>query len=61
VIWGHPIEAIWAMTPRQVFAWLTLGFDREKTVRAERLSDAFSAARADPENVQRTFRELTGG
>jgi hypothetical protein len=61
IAWQHPIEAIWEMTPRQVFAWMTLGLDREKVERAERLGDAFSAARGDPEKVERTFRELSGG
>ena len=60
IVWGHPAETIWAMTPRQVFAWVTLGLDREKVERAGRLVDSFSAARSEAEHVQRTVKELTG-
>jgi len=48
------------MTPRQVFAWVTLGLDREKVERAGRLVDSFSAARSEADHVQRTIKELTG-
>jgi len=48
------------MTPRQVFAWVTLGLDREKVERATRLVDATSAARGDGGEIKRTVRELTG-
>jgi len=60
IAWNHRAEAIWEMTPRQVFAWVTLGLDREKVERATRLVDATSAARGDGGEIKRTVRELTG-
>jgi|KBSMisStaDraftv2_1062788.scaffolds.fasta_scaffold532886_2 hypothetical protein len=48
------------MTPRQIFAWMLLGLDREKVERAERLIDGANAARSEPDQIQRTVRELTG-
>lgn len=59
--WHHSVDAIWQMTPRQIFAWVTLGLDREKMERATRLVDATSAARGEGGEIQRTIRELTGG
>jgi len=47
------------MTPRQIFAWVLLGLDREKLDRARRLSDAATAARAEPKDIERTLKELT--
>jgi len=48
------------MTPRQVFAWITLGFDREKIERAFRLVDARNAAHGEASDMQRALKELTG-
>jgi hypothetical protein len=60
IAWNHRAEAVWEMTPRQVFAWATLGIDREKVERATRLVDGANAARGDGSDIQRTVRELTG-
>lgn len=48
------------MTPRQLFAWVALGLDREKIERAFRLIDARTAAHSEGSEIQRTLRELTG-
>lgn len=48
------------MTPAQVFAWVTLGLDRERIERALRLVDAATAARRDGSEIQGAIRELTG-
>lgn len=48
------------MTPRQVFAWVALGLDREKVERAFRLVDARTAAHGEASDVQRTIKDLTG-
>jgi hypothetical protein len=61
IAWHHRTEAIWDMTPRQVFAWVTLGLDREKMERATRLVDGANAARGEGGDIQRTVRELIGG
>jgi len=47
------------MTPRQVFAWVLLGLERERLDRARRLSDATSAARGEGRQIERTLKELT--
>ena len=60
IVWHHTPEAIWEMTPRQVFAWITLGFDREKIERAFRLVDARNAAHGEASDMQRALKELTG-
>jgi hypothetical protein len=61
IVWNHRPEAIWAMTPRQIGAWVALGLDREKIDRAFRLADATSAARSEAGDIQRTLNELTEG
>ena len=60
IVWNHSVESIWEMTPRQLFAWVTLGLDREKIERAFRLLDARHAAHSEGSEIQRTLKELTG-
>jgi len=60
IAWNHPPAAVWQMTPAQVFAWVTLGLDRERIERALRLVDAATAARRDGSEIQGAIRELTG-
>lgn len=60
IVWHHSVESIWEMTPRQVFAWVSLGLDREKMERAFRLVDARIAAHGEGGDIQRTLKELTG-
>lgn len=48
------------MTPRQVFAWMALGLDREKMERAFRLVDARTAAHGEASDIRSTLKELTG-
>ena len=60
IAWNHTPDAIWQMTPAQVFAWVSLGLDREKIDRALRLVDAATAARRDGSEIQRAISELTG-
>lgn len=49
------------MTPRQVFAWLTLGLDRERIERAFALVDSATASHGDSGAIERAVKDLTGG
>jgi hypothetical protein len=58
--WRHPIEAIWQMTPRQAYAWLSVGASRRRAERAEFLHLAALAAQGKGEAIERVLRELDG-
>jgi hypothetical protein len=61
IVWQHHPDAIWEMTPRQVFAWLTLGLDRERIERAFALVDSATASHGDSGAIERAVKDLTGG
>jgi hypothetical protein len=54
---GHPLERVWAMTPRQAAAWVALGFGRERRNMAAQLFVARTAAHGKDESVQKQLRE----
>lgn len=58
MIWGHPVNDVWAMTPRQVHAWLALGVARETRERATMLADTALASRGKGEAITKAFREM---
>lgn len=55
--WGHPLERVWAMTPRQAAAWAMLGSVRERRLLAAQMVVARMAAHAKDDDVQRQLRE----
>ena len=57
--WHHPVERIMAMTPRQAYAWLTLGVARQAQERAAAIADAALAARGDADELRKTVRRLS--
>lgn len=48
-----------AMTPRQAYAWLTLGVARQAQERAAAIADAALAARGDADELRKTVRRLS--
>jgi hypothetical protein len=60
VQWGHPIESIWAYTPKEAHAWMTLGAARHSRERATRLADGAVAAQADGKQIKRAIDDLLG-
>lgn len=59
--WGHPLERVWAMTPRQAAAWAALGAGRERRMLAAHLVAARIAAHAKDDTVQKQLREWDEG
>jgi hypothetical protein len=58
VNWRHPIEQVWAMTPRQVAAWLTVGAQRHARERAQLLADMALACQGQGDAISKAIREL---
>lgn len=59
--WGHPLERVWAMTPRQAAAWAALGTRRKHAEMAAQLVVARMAQHAKDEVVQKQLREWDDG
>lgn len=57
---GHSVEAVWSYTPRQVAGFLILMRKRRRHDAAELLHLNAMAARADPKQLKRMMKELTG-
>jgi len=60
MFWGHPIERIWKMTPRQAFAWMTLGSARTQRERAMTIGDTALAAQGEGKQIKAAVDELSG-
>jgi hypothetical protein len=58
VQWGHPIERIWAYTPKQAHTWMALGAARHKRERAMRIADGRLAAQGDDKQTNRAIDDL---
>jgi hypothetical protein len=54
---GHPLDSIWGMTPRQAAAWATLGMARTRSEMAVQLMIARLAEHGKDETVQKQLRD----
>ena len=58
IVSGHPPDAVWGYTPRQISAWLQVIVWRKKEDTAQSLSVGALAARGDPKEVKKAYKEL---
>jgi hypothetical protein len=58
--WGHPPAAVWSYTPKQAFAWMTLGAARAKRERAMAIGDNALAAHGEGKHIKRAIEDLSG-
>jgi len=56
---GHPPEAVWNYTPRQLEAYLKLATARRKYEAAEYVSLTLMATRGPPDEVQKQLTDWT--
>jgi hypothetical protein len=61
IAWGHPPQAVWSYTFRQMSAYIELGQARRRLEQAQDLSLATLAARGREEDLKKTHGELIRG
>lgn len=55
---GHPPDAVWNYTPRQIAGFLSFAAARLKREQVRDLAVGFSAARGKPQDVKQQMKDL---
>lgn len=55
---GHPPDAVWRYTPRQIAGFLHFASIRQRRERAAALAMGFNAARGKPQDVKTQIKDL---